>query len=124
MYNASRTGERFWFQRVRSYQSLVSSGKHVPDAKALCLSTRLGSGFQAIDDVLVPATVREAIRRGVEATVALDHYFRRQPDGPLLADVILAANEAQRAFLELIAESISGLDYLVHEGCRLAALVS
>ncbi|KAJ9614160.1 hypothetical protein H2200_002296 [Cladophialophora chaetospira] len=123
LYNATRTGDRLWYPRVRPPQSILNSGKHVPDAKALYFSKRLGSGFDEVDNVLVPSGVREAIQRAVDATVALDHYYRREEDRPLLADIVLAANEAQREFLELCDDDVSGMAKLVHNCCRLAGLI-
>ena len=56
--------------------------------------------------------------------MALDHYYRREEDRPLLTDIVLAANEAQRGFLELCDDEVFGMVRLVHNCCRLAGLVS
>ncbi|EXJ69977.1 uncharacterized protein A1O5_07050 [Cladophialophora psammophila CBS 110553] len=96
--------------------------KHVPDAKAILLSEKLGHGFHGIDKALT-AGVCEAVGRGVEATVALDHYHRHENCQPRLVDVMLAANEAQRSFLELNSKEGFGLEQLVHSCCRLGSLI-
>jgi hypothetical protein len=38
--------------------------------------------------------------------------------------VMLAANEAQRTFLDLVPKKGGGLEHLVHGCCRIAMLVS
>jgi hypothetical protein len=101
----------------------VSSGKHVPDTKARDLSEQLGSGFRGLEDVLT-FQIREAVRKAIEATVALDHYDRHENNPPFLAHVVLAANEAQRAVLELSVNDGSGTAQLVCSCYRIAALVS
>jgi hypothetical protein len=108
---------------VRPYQSIISNGKHLPDAKAQHLLEYFGSGFREVDHLLT-VDARKAIQKGKEATVALDHYHRHGSGYPRLADVVLAANEAQRAFLELRAKSNSDLQQVMCRCIRIAALVS
>lgn len=88
------------------------------------MSQTLGSGFDDLEKSLISPELDGAIAQGIEATVALDHYQRRENEQPLLVDVTLAANEAQRSFLEIEPRKGSGMDELVHECSRLTALVS
>jgi len=67
--------------------------------------------------------MRGAIAQGVEATAALDHYNRKENGRPRLVDVMLAANEAQRSFLEIDVKRGFEIGDLVHECCRLTALI-
>ncbi|KIW29255.1 uncharacterized protein PV07_05080 [Cladophialophora immunda] len=122
LHHASRTGDRLLYPRIRPYHSIVSSGRHVLDAKATLLSEKLGGGFHSIDDSLTTG-VREAVVKGVEATVALDHYHRHENSQPCLVDVMLAANEAHRSFLELDPREGLGLEQLVNNCCRLGSLI-
>ncbi|KIW92605.1 uncharacterized protein Z519_06452 [Cladophialophora bantiana CBS 173.52] len=113
LHHASRTDDRLLYPRIRPYISIVSSRKHVPDAKAILLSEKLGSGIRGIEKALT-AGVREAVGKGVEATVALDHYHRHENCQPRLVDVMITANEAQRSFLELNSKGGFGREQLVH----------
>ncbi|OCT45944.1 hypothetical protein CLCR_00372 [Cladophialophora carrionii] len=123
LHHASRTGDRLRYPPIRAYYSIVASAKHVLDAKAELLSHKLGLGFRVLDDALFTADLRDAVAKGVEATVALDHYHRYENRPPRLVDVMLAANEAQRTFLNVFPNRGVGLQQLVHEACRLGMLI-
>ncbi|KIW71938.1 hypothetical protein PV04_00164 [Phialophora macrospora] len=123
LHHASRTGDRLRYPPIRPYYSIVASAKHILDAQAEVLSQRLGSGFHDLDDTLFTADLRDAVTKGVEATVALDHYYRYENRQPRLVDVMLAANEAQRTFLDLFPKKGGGLEHFVHECCRLSMLI-
>ncbi|ETI26962.1 hypothetical protein G647_10061 [Cladophialophora carrionii CBS 160.54] len=127
LHHASRTGDRLRYPPIRAYYSIVASAKHVLDAKAEVLSQQLGLGFRVLDDTLFTADLRDAVAKGVEATVALDHYHRYENRPPRLVDVMLAANEAQRTFLNVFPDRGVGLQLqlqqLVHEACRLGMLI-
>ena len=124
IYTASRTRERLWYPQYRPCKSILKSGKHIPDAKALLLSRRLGSGFRDLGDHLPNGPIHEAFSKVVEAMVASDHLHRRQNNPPCLADVLLAANDAQRACLELgNNQDFTDVGPLIQNCCRVAALV-
>ena len=124
IHHASRTGDRLRYPPIRTYYSIVATEKHIPDAKAKRLTEQLSSAFDTLGGLLLSVDIRKALQNGIEATVALDHHRRHENDHPRLKDVMLAANEAQRVFLELMPLEGSGLAQLVHNVCRLAALVS
>ncbi|KAJ9616820.1 hypothetical protein H2200_000539 [Cladophialophora chaetospira] len=106
-----------------SYQSLLTLGKHIPDSQASMLAFEMGSGFRAIH--ALPAFLRQAQRRAVGATVALDQYQRGSPGAPFLEDIVGEAEQSYMAFRA--AETASSLnitsDGLVADCCRLAGLI-
>lgn len=124
LYHASRTGDKLRYPPLRAYCSIMANGKYIPDRKAKALLQTLGTGFDDLDESFVSAELCGAIAQGIEATVALDHYHRYENEQPRLVDVMLAANEAQRSFLEIQPKRGSGLGILTYECCRLTALVS
>ena len=124
LHHASRTGDRLRYPPLRPYHSIVATGRHLPDVKAKSFAEKLGSGIQELENSVLSADVCNAMWNGVEAVVALDHYRRYENNQPRLVDVMLAANEAQRDFLELTPQEGLGLEQLVNNCCRLTALVS
>jgi hypothetical protein len=105
------------------YHSLLTLGKHIPDAQASLLAFDLGSGFQHIG--LLPSLLKQAQRRAVCATVALDQYQRESVGAPLLEDIVDEAELSQAAFQAIgrVTATTATTQSLLADCCRLAGLI-
>jgi hypothetical protein len=111
---------------VGETESLVSSGRHVLDSKALALNTILGTGFEDAGVVDVSSDLYTALLAACELTAALDHLQRDENNPPTLADIVDARKYVQYRLISLPPDSLSQLstpDDFIYEAVRLASLI-
>ncbi|EXJ62206.1 hypothetical protein A1O7_02639 [Cladophialophora yegresii CBS 114405] len=106
-----------------TYHSLLTSGRHIPDVQASLLAFVLGSGFGGL--TALPPLLKQAQRRAVSVTVALDQYQRESIGAPLLEDIVGEAEHSYMAFqtIEIAFPAATTGEILVVDCCRLAGLV-
>ncbi len=111
---------------VGESDSLVSSGKHVLDSKALEFNAILGTGFEQADIVDISSDMYTALLAVCELTAALDHFQRDKNNPPSLLDIVEYRKYVQYRLLSLapivLEDTISDDDY-VYEACRTAVLI-
>jgi hypothetical protein len=122
IHHATRTGDRLRYPRIREYESIIATGQHVRDAKAVLLSIKLGGGFDELGELLT-RDLQSTMKQCIEAIVALDHHHRHENAPPKMADILVASNEAQRRLLGLKKFQGNSTKMLLNNCCRIAALV-
>lgn len=112
-----------WDDEALTYDTLLTSRKHFPDTQASVFAFELGSGLREF--YFLPPLLREAQRRAVCATVALDQFQRESAGAPLLEDIAEEAEQSQRAFqqVDIASSKSSTTEGLVAACCRLAGLI-
>jgi hypothetical protein len=123
IHHATRTSDRLRYPRIREYESILATGKHIRDAKAVLLSIKLGGGFDELGDLL-SMDLQSTMKQCIEAIVALDHYHRHENEPPKMADILLASNESQRRLVDLKKHQGHSLKVLLNNCGRMAGLVS
>jgi hypothetical protein len=106
--------------------SLVSSGKHVLDHRALEFNTTLGTGFEQAGIVGISLKMYTAVLAACELTAALDHFQRNVNHPPLFVDMVEYRRYVQYQLLSLAPITsdgpLSNNDY-IYEACRIALLI-
>ena len=105
-----------------SFPSLLTMGKHIPDTQASLLASEMGSGFRDLG--ALPRLLRQAHKRAVGATVALDQYERKSFGAALLEDIVEEAELCQRGFQAVgnMCATSTGWSLLI-DCCRLTGLI-
>ena len=101
------------------------SGKHLLDATAIELDSKLGSGFRYFRSTAAGRELLEVLESFCEVTVALDHYDRGGQNAPEAFDLVEARNSTQHRLLSQISPQLDLRDAekCIHHGCRLATLI-
>ncbi|KIX06546.1 uncharacterized protein Z518_04522 [Rhinocladiella mackenziei CBS 650.93] len=125
LYFASKYAYRPTFPLRRPHQSLVVTGKHLLDAPAIELDSKLGRGFRYFRSTPAGRELLDVLESFCEVTTALDHYYRGGPTAPELIDLIEARNSSQHRLLSQIPAELdlSDLEMCLHQAIRLAALI-
>ena len=111
---------------VGDKESLVSSGKHVLDYKALEFNATLGTGFEHAGIVAVSTDLYTALLGVCELTGALDHLQRHENNPPALVDMVEYRLYVQYRLISLAPVDAMGAlhdDDYTYESCRIAALM-
>lgn len=117
---------------VGETDSLVSSGKHVLDSKALECSTTLGTGFEHAHVMDVSAELYTTLLAVCEVTAALDHLQRNENNPPALVDIVEYRKYVQYRILSLAPVSSSSSadasladedSQLLYEATRVAMMI-
>ncbi|KIW73219.1 hypothetical protein PV04_01353 [Phialophora macrospora] len=112
---------------VGGTESLVSSGKHVLDHRALESNTTLGTGFEQAGIAGIGPEMYTAVLAACELTAALDHFQRNENHPPLFVDIVEYRKYVQYRLLSLTPVNSDGPlcnnDDYMYETCRIALLI-
>ncbi|KAK5031560.1 hypothetical protein LTR13_007549 [Exophiala sideris] len=125
LYFATKHIRRPAFPLRRPSVSLVLSGRHVLDSRAIELDSELGTGFRYFRSNSTGYELLEVLESFSEVTNALDHYARGGSAAPELVDLIEARNASQHRLLSLLPKRVDLTDaeVCVQQATRLATMI-
>ncbi|KIV80502.1 hypothetical protein PV11_07998 [Exophiala sideris] len=125
LYFATKHIRRPAFPLQRPSMSLVLSGRHVLDSRAIELDSELGTGFRYFRSNSTGYELLEVLESFSEVTNALDHYARGGSAAPELVDLIEARNASQHRLLSLLPKRVDLTDaeVCVQQATRLATMI-
>src|ERR1700761_8290392 len=106
-------------------QSLVVQGKHILDAAAIDLDSKLAAGFAYLRHSPAGQQLVAVLDAYSEITVTLDHVVRGGPTAPELVDLMQIRNYTQHRLLSQLPNplDLSDPELCVHHAIRLATLI-
>jgi hypothetical protein len=125
MYFASKYLQKPVFPWRRPLVSVVEEGTHVPDAVAVEMARKLGSGLQYLRQVAASDELLDALNSICEVTAALDHHVRGGQGAPDLEDLMEIRNSTHHRLLCQLPDppDLSTADSCVLQAVRLASLI-
>lgn len=125
MYFSTKYIRRPAFPLRRRPWSLVVSGKHLLDRRAIEHDSELGIGLRYFRSNPTGAELLLILQSFSEATNALDHFVRGGPTAPELVDLIEARNTSQHRLLSQtpVRVDLSDAESCVLQATRLATLI-